>query len=83
MSSTPPRRRDARGLLVHGQTDGRLPTGDTLADAIGAVDQATDPYASYFMVNCAPSPLPSILDTDADWTNHEHIDAISAACVLG
>jgi len=35
------------------ETDGRLPTGDTLDDAIAAVDEATDGYPSYFMVNCA------------------------------
>ena len=35
------------------ETDGRLPTGDTLDAAIAAVDEATDGYPSYFMVNCA------------------------------
>lgn len=35
------------------ETDGRLPDGTRLADAIDAVDQATDGYAAYFMVNCA------------------------------
>lgn len=35
------------------ETDGHLPTGTRLAEAIQAVDQATDEYASYFMINCA------------------------------
>jgi S-methylmethionine-dependent homocysteine/selenocysteine methylase len=35
------------------ETDGRLPTGQTLGDAIHAVDEATDGAASYFMINCA------------------------------
>jgi homocysteine S-methyltransferase len=35
------------------ETDGRLPTGDRLEDAIAAVDEATDSYAAYFGVNCA------------------------------
>jgi homocysteine S-methyltransferase len=35
------------------ETDGCLPTGDTLDAAIAAVDEATDGYPSYFMVNCA------------------------------
>jgi homocysteine S-methyltransferase len=35
------------------ETDGRLPTGDSLASAIAEVDSATDSYAAYFMVNCA------------------------------
>jgi S-methylmethionine-dependent homocysteine/selenocysteine methylase len=35
------------------ETDGRLPTGDRLEDAITAVDEATDSYAVYFGINCA------------------------------
>ena len=35
------------------ETDGRLPTGDTLADAVAAVDDATGGAPAYFMVNCA------------------------------
>ena len=121
------------------ETDGRLPTGESLADAIRAVDEATDAHAAYYMVNCAhPTHFSSVLETDADWTsrlggiranassmshaeldeateldagnpaelaeqyrdlrrlapslrvlggccgtNHEHVGAISAACVLG
>ncbi len=35
------------------ETDGRLPSGQTLADAISEVDEATDRAAQYFMLNCA------------------------------
>ncbi|MFN8490780.1 MAG: homocysteine S-methyltransferase family protein [Caldilineaceae bacterium] len=35
------------------ETDGRLPTGQPLGEAIEAVDQATDAAVAYFMVNCA------------------------------
>lgn len=35
------------------ETDGTLPTGQTLGAAIQAVDDATDQAAAYFMVNCA------------------------------
>ncbi len=35
------------------ETDGTLPTGQRLADAIAGVDTATQGYASYFMINCA------------------------------
>ena len=35
------------------ETDGRLPTGQSLADAIEQVDDATMGYPSYYMVNCA------------------------------
>ena len=35
------------------ETDGRLPSGEPLGEAIEAVDAATDGAAAYFMVNCA------------------------------
>lgn len=35
------------------ETDGRLPSGETLPDAIATVDRETDGAAAYFMVNCA------------------------------
>ncbi|MEA2169933.1 MAG: hypothetical protein QOF76_3233, partial [Solirubrobacteraceae bacterium] len=35
------------------ETDGRLPDGTTVSDAIGQVDQATGCAADYFMINCA------------------------------
>ena len=35
------------------ETDGRLPSGERLDEAIAAVDSATASAASYFMINCA------------------------------
>ena len=35
------------------ETDGRLPTGQTLKDAVAAVDDATGGSPAYFMINCA------------------------------
>ncbi|MEI9812008.1 MAG: homocysteine S-methyltransferase family protein [Acidobacteriota bacterium] len=35
------------------ETDGRLPTGQTLAEAIGEVDEATSYQPLYYMINCA------------------------------
>ena len=35
------------------ETDGRLPSGTSLADAIETVDAETDNAAAYFMINCA------------------------------
>ena len=35
------------------ETDGTLPTGQSIADAIVEVDEATDQGAAYFMINCA------------------------------
>lgn len=49
------------------ETDGRLPTGATLENAISEVDAATDGYAAYFMINCAhPDHFSSIL-ADRPW----------------
>ena len=48
------------------ETDGRLPTGQSLADAVGAVDAATDGYVSYYMINCAhPAHFEGLLRTGA------------------
>lgn len=50
------------------ETDGRLPGGVTLAEAIDAVDTATDSAAAYFVVNCAhPTHISAGLEPGA-WT---------------
>jgi S-methylmethionine-dependent homocysteine/selenocysteine methylase len=50
------------------ETDGRLPSGQSLADAIVQVDTATDAGATHFMVNCAhPSHFVDIFDDDGPW----------------
>ena len=35
------------------ETDGRLPSGESLKDAIETVDEETDGAPAYFMINCA------------------------------
>ena len=35
------------------ETDGRLPSGQPLAEAIAAVDAATERYPKYYLINCA------------------------------
>ena len=35
------------------ETDGRLPSGDTLKEAVEAVDRATGGSPAYYMINCA------------------------------
>ncbi len=50
------------------ETDGRLPTGQTLEEAITQVDQATSRYPAYFMINCAhPSHFEHGLSASAPW----------------
>lgn len=52
------------------ETNGRLPTGDTLADAVKAVDDATGAAPAYYMINCAhPAHFTQSLDPDAAWTS--------------
>jgi S-methylmethionine-dependent homocysteine/selenocysteine methylase len=51
------------------ETDGRLPTGDTLQAAIERVDTATAAYPAYYMINCAhPSHFERVLDEKQPWT---------------
>jgi homocysteine S-methyltransferase len=50
------------------ETDGRLPTGHALADAIAGVDAATNAAPAYYMVNCAhPTHLAHVLVSGAPW----------------
>jgi S-methylmethionine-dependent homocysteine/selenocysteine methylase len=50
------------------ETDGRLPTGQPLHEAIAQVDVETDSSAAYFMVNCAhPTHFSEALDHDGSW----------------
>ncbi len=50
------------------ETDGRLPTGESLADAIAAVDAATQGWPAYYMINCAhPSHFDRVLDAGGSW----------------
>jgi homocysteine S-methyltransferase len=71
------------------ETDGTLPSGESLGAAITAVDEATDRYPAYFMINCAhPTHYAAVLDGDAPWMariggmranastmSHEELDA--------
>jgi homocysteine S-methyltransferase len=66
------------------ETDGRLPDGGTLADAVAEVDAETDGAAEYFMVNCAhPSHFAHVLPVErirgiranASKMSHAELDA--------
>jgi len=64
--------RDARMPLAISftlETDGRLPSSDTLGDAIGRTDAETDNYAAYYMINCAhPTHFERELCAGGAWT---------------
>ena len=48
------------------ETDGRLPSGDTLLDAIRRVDAVSDNYPLYYLINCAhPNHFSHVLSDDA------------------
>ena len=50
------------------ETDGRLPSGQRLGDAISQVDEATGGAPAYYMINCAhPTHFLHELDPDAPW----------------
>lgn len=50
------------------ETDGCLPSGDKLAEAIARTDQETDGYAAYYMINCAhPTHFAHVLREDGAW----------------
>jgi len=52
------------------ETDGRLPTGESLQEAIEHTDGATDSYAAYYMINCAhPTHFAHVLN---DSSRSEH-----------
>jgi homocysteine S-methyltransferase len=51
------------------ETDGTLPTGDALSEAVAKVDAATGGYPAYYMINCAhPDHFAAVLEVGADWT---------------
>ena len=50
------------------ETDGRLPNGQGLGEAIEAVDEATGGAPAYYMINCAhPTHFDDVLATDEPW----------------
>jgi homocysteine S-methyltransferase len=59
------------------ETDGRLPDGTRLGDAVTAVDDATDGAAAYFGINCAhPDHIGPALEPQAPWM--ERVRALRA-----
>jgi homocysteine S-methyltransferase len=63
------------------ETDGNLPTGETVKSAIERVDGATSSYASYYMINCAhPTHFDQVLTGDQPWKNRIHGLRANASC---
>ncbi len=52
------------------ETDGKLPTGDSLQSAIETVEEQTNGSPAYYMVNCAhPTHFFSVLKGQGEWLN--------------
>jgi len=50
------------------ETDGRLPSGQSLASAIQDTDEASGGYAAYYMINCAhPAHFGDVLQSGGQW----------------
>jgi S-methylmethionine-dependent homocysteine/selenocysteine methylase len=50
------------------ETDGHLPSGQPLGEAIQQVDEETGRAPAYYQVNCAhPSHFDGVLDTGGEW----------------
>ena len=64
------------------ETDGALPSGEPLGDAIARVDDATDGAPAYYMVNCAhPTHFAEQLTPGAGWlTRVKAIRANASRC---
>jgi S-methylmethionine-dependent homocysteine/selenocysteine methylase len=63
------------------ETDGKLPTGQGLKEAIAEVEAATGNYAAYFMINCAhPTHFDGALEKDALWTQRIRGVRANASC---
>jgi S-methylmethionine-dependent homocysteine/selenocysteine methylase len=55
------------------ETDGKLPTGQSLQEAIDQTDDATNSYPVYYMINCAhPTHFMSALATPGSWLSRIH-----------
>jgi S-methylmethionine-dependent homocysteine/selenocysteine methylase len=52
------------------ETDGSLPSGDSLRAAVERVDDATGAYAAYYMINCAhPDHFGDVLTAGGPWAD--------------
>ena len=63
------------------ETDGRLPTGQPLGDAIAETDAAAHAAPAWYMINCAhPTHFQHVLDPDAAWTQRIGGIRANASC---
>lgn len=64
------------------ETDGRLPSGEALKEAIEKVDAATNNGPAYYMINCAhPTHFQDKLKTDEAWVKRLQGIRANASCL--
>ena len=64
------------------ETDGRLPTGASLREAIELTDAETGGYPVYYMINCAhPTHFNHVIGGDADWMQRIYGVRANASCM--
>ncbi len=64
------------------ETDGRLPSGQSLRAAIEEVDRRTADGPAYYMINCAhPTHFESTMDEGASWTDRIRGLRANASCM--
>jgi len=64
------------------ETDGLLPTGDTLEQAIQNIDKVTENYPVYYMINCShPTHFNHLFKKDEAWTNRIKGLRANASCL--
>lgn len=63
------------------ETDGHLPSGETLQQAIESVDKLSGAYTAYYMINCAhPSHFRDRLHSQANWCKRIYGIRANASC---
>jgi len=63
------------------ETDGRLPSGEALRDAIQRVDETTAGGPAYYMINCAhPTHFAQVLTNNAPWQHRLRGLRANASC---
>jgi S-methylmethionine-dependent homocysteine/selenocysteine methylase len=63
------------------ETDGKLPSGHSLQEAIEIVDKETDSAPIYYMINCAhPTHFEGVLETGAAWVKRIAGIRANASC---
>jgi len=63
------------------ETDGRLPGGEPLAEAIERCDELTNGYPLYYMINCAhPTHFRHLFEEGGEWVNRVRGVRANASC---